>query len=59
MTNEQSTYKCDFEHTTLEQCGLYQDEVLEETCPEEFCTPSEFLKSLGELIEFSSKNLYN
>ena len=44
--NESSVYKCNFEHTTLEQCGLEADELLEETCPEEACTPSEWLISL-------------
>lgn len=47
LLNESSVYKCNFEHTTLEQCGLFQpDELLEETCPEETCTPSEWLISL-------------
>lgn len=46
LVNENSVFKCNFEHTTLEECGLFQDELLEETCPEETCTPSEFLKSL-------------
>ena len=46
-TNEHSIYKCNFEHTSLEQCGLFSDEeILEETCPDEVCTSSEFLKSL-------------
>lgn len=45
--NEQSIYKCNFEHTSIEQCGLFNDELIEETCLEELnCIQSEWVKSL-------------
>lgn len=49
IENEESVYKCDFEHKTLQQCDLFKDELIEETCPELICTPSEFLRSLDNL----------
>lgn len=47
LINEQSIYKCNFEHETIEECGLVKDEdLLEEACPEDACTQSEWLRSL-------------